>query len=63
MTSKDIIVRLIDNKSITGEEAYTLLNDILKGEMVAVHEVLNPSPSLTPWYTTTNTYNAISSSK
>lgn len=40
MTSKDIIIHLIDNKSITGEEAYVLLNDVLKGEMVAVNEIL-----------------------
>lgn len=42
MTSKDIIIKLIDNKAITGEEAYVLLNDILKGEMVAVNEMLKP---------------------
>lgn len=48
MTSKDIIIKLIDNKSITGEETYVLLNDILKGEMVAVNEALtNVKPN--PW--------------
>lgn len=42
MTSKDIIIKLIDNKLVTGEEAYVLLNDVLKGEMVAVNEMLKP---------------------
>lgn len=40
MTSKEIIIRLIDNKTINGEEAYLLINDILKAEMVAVNEAL-----------------------
>lgn len=33
MQSKDIIIRLIDEKIINGEEAYTLLNDILHDEL------------------------------
>ena len=53
MTSKDIIIKLIDNNYITGEEAYVLLNDVLKGEMVAVNESLrfntpSRSPSVEP---------------
>lgn len=40
MTSKDIIIKLIDEDKITGEEAYMLLNDIFKAEMVAVNETL-----------------------
>ena len=40
MTSKDIIIKLIDDKVITGEEAYLLINDVLKAEMVAVNEAL-----------------------
>ena len=34
MTSKEIICKLIDERLINGEEAYTLLNDVLKGEIV-----------------------------
>lgn len=40
MTSREIIIKLIDEHKITGEETYTLLNDIFKGEMVAVNEIL-----------------------
>lgn len=40
MTSKEIVIKLIDNKLITGEEAYVLLNDLFKAEMVAVNETL-----------------------
>ena len=40
MTSKEIIVKLIDGNLITGEEAYVLMNDVLKGEMVAANEIL-----------------------
>ena len=55
MTSKDIIVRLIDEGKITGEEAYVLLNDIFKAEMVAVNETLkeanrNNTPLFDPNY-------------
>ena len=40
MTSKEIIVKLIDEHLINGEEAYVLMNDVLKGEMVAANEIL-----------------------
>lgn len=40
MTSKEIIIKLIDSKAITGEEAYLLINDVLKAEMVAINEAL-----------------------
>lgn len=40
MTSKQIIVKLIDNHTLTGEEAYILINDVLKDEIVAVNETL-----------------------
>ena len=40
MTSKDIIIRLIDEKLISGEEAYTLMNDVLHDEMRQVYENL-----------------------
>lgn len=43
MTSKDIIIRLIDTKAINGEEAYTLMNDILHDEMRKVYETLQPN--------------------
>lgn len=40
MTSREIIIKLIDDQLIGGEEAYVLLNDIFKAEMVAVNETL-----------------------
>lgn len=40
-TSKDIIIRLIDQDIIDGEEAYVLLNDILRIEMIDAYKVLN----------------------
>ncbi len=74
MTSKEIITNLIDEHKITGEEAYVLMNDILKGELTNVWTLLNdktstvtPStwPTLTPsWLhgitTTDDTYGAVS---
>ena len=41
MTSKDIISRLIDDHLITGEEAYVLMNDTLRGEMTKLLENMN----------------------
>lgn len=62
MTSKDIIIRLIDESKITGEEAYVLLNDIFKGEMVAVNEILHKSSKTLDsgnwWLNTANTITA-----
>ena len=69
MTSKEIITNLIDEHKITGEEAYVLMNDVLKGELTNVWTLLNdktstvtPStwPTLTPsWlYSSTTTGNA-----
>lgn len=43
MTSREIIIDLIDKDKITGEQAYVLLNDIFKAEMVAVNETLKES--------------------
>ena len=39
-TSKDIVIRLIDQKLISGEEAYVLLNDILQSEMLETYKAL-----------------------
>ena len=33
-TAKEIIIRLINEKQISGEEAYVLLNAILQSEMM-----------------------------
>lgn len=55
MTSKEIIIKLIDTKKITGEEAYTLLKDILKGEMLAFNEALKNIPSINIPYTSPET--------
>lgn len=40
MTSKEIIIKLIDEKKINGEEAYILLNDILQSEMLETYKAL-----------------------
>ena len=40
LTSRQIIIKLIDNKIITGEEAFTLINDIIQAEMVETYKVL-----------------------
>ena len=49
MTSKEIITRLIDEHHINGEEAYILINDILRGEMVSTYEILQ-SKTTAPWW-------------
>ena len=48
MTSKEIVCRLIDEDKINGEEAYVLLNDILKAEMQEVWKTLEHSKLQTP---------------
>ena len=45
MTSKEIITNLIDEHKITGEEAYVLMNDVLKGELTNVWTLLNDKNS------------------
>ena len=40
MTSKEIIINLINEKKINGEEAYVLLNDILQSEMLETYKAL-----------------------
>ena len=40
LTSRQIIIKLIDNKIITGEEAFTLINDIIQAEMVETYKIL-----------------------
>lgn len=64
LTSRQIIIKLIDNKIITGEEAFTLINDIIQAEMVETYKVLEKKDNeklSQPWnsgwneLTTTNT--------
>lgn len=43
MTSREIIINLIDNKIINGEQAFTLINDLLKAELLEAWETLNSS--------------------
>ena len=40
LTSRQIIIKLIDDKIITGEEAFTLINDIIQAEMVETYKIL-----------------------
>ena len=42
-TAKEIIIRLINEKVINGEEAYVLLNAILQSEMMEAWKVLDES--------------------
>ena len=55
MTSREIIIKLVDDKLITGEEAFTLINDICKQEMYDVWKTLesskvNTTPNITWTY-------------
>ena len=43
MTSREIIIDLIDKKIVNGEQAFTLINDLLKAEMLEAWETLNAS--------------------
>jgi len=45
LTSRQIIIKLIDDKIITGEEAFTLINDIIQAEMVETYKVLEKKDS------------------
>ena len=40
-TSREIIIKLIDEKKITGEEAVILLNDIIVSELCEAQKVLD----------------------
>ena len=43
MTSREIIIDLIDKKIIDGEQAFTLINDLLKAELLEAWETLTAS--------------------
>lgn len=43
MTSREIIIDLIDKQIINGQDAFTLINDLLKAEMLEAWETLNAS--------------------
>lgn len=45
MTSREIVIKLIDEHLITGEEAFTLINDIVASEIKAAMDVLKESKS------------------
>ena len=38
MNSREIIIDLIDKKIINGEQAFTLINDLLKAELLEAWE-------------------------
>lgn len=40
MTSKEIIIKLIDEKKINGEEAYIIINDVIQSEMLETYKAL-----------------------
>lgn len=43
MTSREIIIDLIDKQIINGQDAFTLINDLLKAELLEAWETLNTS--------------------
>lgn len=54
MTSREIIIDLIDKQIINGQDAFTLINDLLKAELLEAWETLNASKqigksNLTDW--------------
>lgn len=40
MSSREIVQRLIDEKLLSGEEAFTLINDLCKAEMLDTWQML-----------------------
>lgn len=43
MTSREIVIDLIDKQIINGQDAFTLINDLLKAELLEAWETLNAS--------------------
>lgn len=43
MNSREIIIDLIDKQIINGRDAFTLINDLLKAELLEAWETLNAS--------------------
>lgn len=43
MNSRQIIIDLIDKQIINGEQAFTLINDLLKAELLEAWDTLNAS--------------------
>lgn len=43
MNSRQIIIDLIDKQIINGEQAFTLINDLLKAELLEAWDTLNSS--------------------
>ena len=41
MTSREIVIKLIDEKKITGEQAVILLNDVIVAELCEAQKVLD----------------------
>lgn len=41
MTSREIVIKLIDEKKITGEQVVVLLNDIIVAELCEAQKVLD----------------------
>ena len=45
MTSREIIIDLIDRQIIDGEKAFTLINDLLQSELMESWKILNDKGS------------------
>lgn len=59
MTSREIIIELIDKQIINGQEAFTLINDLLKAEMLEAWETLNASKQNSKSSLTNDDFNKI----
>ena len=46
MGSRDIIIKLLNEHLITGEEAFVLINDVLQSEMLEAWKALNNKSTL-----------------
>ena len=46
MTSREILIDLIDRKIIDGEKAFTLINDLLQSELMESWKILNESSKI-----------------
>lgn len=46
MASRDIIIKLLNEHLITGEEAFVLINDVLQSEMLEAWKALNNKSTL-----------------
>lgn len=59
MNSRQIIIDLIDKQIINGEQAFTLINDLLRGELLEAWDTLNASKEKSSSRSTISDLNSI----